>query len=316
MSVPDVAVVVATRNRPDRLAALLEGLTRQTFPAERFEVVVVDDASSDRRTSGILDSAAGRLPLRVLRREQAGGPGAARNDGWRAARAPLVAFTDDDCEVDPRWLEAGVAACVQDDGVVVVQGRTDPMPGEREGPFTRTIEAHGGPYFQTCNMFYPRSLLERLGGFDAESHPRSGEDTDLAWRAKAAGARVVYEPEARAWHAVNRLGPVGMLRVAARWSDSMRVYARFPELRREVFTYGIFWKGTHYLLVRALLALLVPRRLLVLRAWLANPYLALLVRRGRTEGGGPLLAPWYLLHDLVELVAVVRGAVRERRLML
>jgi hypothetical protein len=65
-----------------------------------------------------------------------------------------------------------------------------------------------------------------------------------------------------------------------------------------------------------LVALAVPRRFILLRAWLARPYLLHLIERGRTDGGGPVLAPYYLLHDLVELGAALRGAARYRTLVL
>jgi hypothetical protein len=110
---------------------------------------------------------------------------------------------------------------------------------------------------------------------------------------------------------------VGKLKVAARWSDSMEVYARFPTLRANVFSHKIFWKHSHYLLVRALLTVLLPRRLRPLGLLLAWPYLSDVMERIRLEGGrGAALAPYYLLHDLIELAAVARGAVRYRTLLL
>jgi hypothetical protein len=106
-----------------------------------------------------------------------------------------------------------------------------------------------------------------------------------------------------------------MLRVAARWTTPMLAYARHHELRRD-FVGGVFWKRTHYWLARTLLALLLPARYAPVRAWLAYPYLRDIWARGRVYGGGPLLAPWYVLLDVVETVAVARAAVRYRRLML
>lgn len=315
-AIPELSVVVATHNRADRLEALLESLKGQSLPRERFEVVAIDDCSSD-ATAELLEreAAAGELVLSVRRRELREGPAAARNDGWRAARAPVVAFTDDDCLADAGWLDALLRAAAEHPGAVV-QGRTDPNPAELHllGPFSRTLSVHeAGPYFQTCNILYPRDLLERLGGFDASTYSGpGGEDTDLAWRAIEEGAQVAFAPQARVFHAVARLGPVGKLRVAARWSETMRTFADHPALRRQQLTYNLFWKGSHYLLVRALLALLLPRRLNPLRRWLAYPYLRHLLERGQVEGGGPLLAPYFLVHDLVELVAVMRGALRYR----
>jgi GT2 family glycosyltransferase len=237
----------------------------------------------------------------------------------RAARTSLVAFTDDDCVAEPEWLAALMAAARAHPDAVV-QGRTDPNPAEldRSGPFSRSLRVHRlGPWYQTCNILYPRELLERLGGFDASAYSGpGGEDTDLAWRALELGREAVYVEEARVLHAVSRLGPVGKLRVAWRWTESMRVFARHRELRRAELKRRIFWKGSHYLLLRVLVAWLLPRRLWLVRRWLALPYLWHLAERGRREGGGLLASPYFALHDLVELAAVVRGAVRYRVLVL
>src|SRR5436305_877860 len=149
------------------------------------------------------------------------GPSGARNAGWRAARAPLIAFTDDDCVPSPGWLAALVAAAGPD---TVVQGPVQPIPSERRrlGPFSRSLWVDRlGPWYQAANVLYPRELLERLGGFDSETFPFAGEDCDLAWRALEDGAEAVWAPDARVHHAVNELGPAGSLRVALRWSESI-----------------------------------------------------------------------------------------------
>ena len=314
--------MVATRNRAARLERLLGSLRAQALPNRSFEVVVVDEASSD-WTRSVLTSEAdrGELTVRTIWHPRPLGPAAARNAGWRAAHAPLIAFTDDDCRSHPAWLEAGVRACSQNPGAVV-QGRTEPEPGERHllGPFSRTLRVErAGPYFQTCNIFYPRGLLERLGGFDADAFSEpvpGGEDTDLAWRAIEAGAPVAFADDALVFHAVTRLGPLGTLRLAARWSQTMQIFARHRELRGVHLTYGVFWKGSHYLLFRALVALSLPRPLRCLALWLALPYGKHLLERARIEGGGPMLAPYFVLHDLVEMAAVLRGAARYRTLVL
>jgi hypothetical protein len=231
----------------------------------------------------------------------------------------VVAFTDDDCVPAPDWLAVGLEAAAANPGGFV-QGRTTPDPAELDalGPFSRTIEVTElHPAFNTCNIFYPRELLERIGGFDTEAFGLApgGEDCDLAWRAIATGAEPSFEPRAVVHHAVDNVGPAGMLRVAARWTTPMLAYARHPELRQD-FVGGIFWKRTHYWLARTLLGLLLPARLAPFRAWLMYPYLRDIWARGKVYGGGPLLAPWYVLLDVVETVAVARAAVRYRRLML
>jgi glycosyltransferase involved in cell wall biosynthesis len=316
---PEISVVVATRNRAPRLERLLDGLRAQSIGADRFEVIVVDDGSTDETANALARIKAGWPAMRVITRAQPAGPATAREEGWRAATGGVIAFTDDDCVPVPHWLERGLAAIEANAGAFV-QGRTAPNPAEVDslGPFSRTIEvAELHPAFNTCNIFYPRAVLEQVDGFDARAFGRSpgGEDCDLAWRAIAAGARPVFEPEAVVHHAVDRVGPIGMLRVAARWTTPMLAYARHPGLRRD-FVGGIFWKRTHYWLARAILGALLPTRLAPLRNWLMYPYLRDIWARGRVLGGGPLLAPWYVLCDVVETVAVARAAVRYRRLML
>ena len=313
MSEPRVSVVVATRDRVGRLRRLLDSLREQSV--EDFELIVVDDGSA-RGTPELMrrEREAGWRAFRDVRREWPGGPSMARNEGWRLARAPLVAFIDDDCEATPDWLASLVAAAEGAPGSVV-QGRTLPNPREakRLGPYSRSLWVEEpGPYYQAANILYPRELLERLGGFDHHGFPYVGEDTDLAWRALNAGATIEWAPDALVHHGVKKLGPVGALRMATRWTPSILLFRRHPQLRSAHLTYGLFWKGSHYLLVRALLALLVRRWSRPLALWLGVPYVRHLLKRGSEEGGGPRAAPFYALHDLVELLAVARGAVRYR----
>jgi GT2 family glycosyltransferase len=318
--VADVAVVVPTWNRSARLAQLLDSLGAQTVGANRFEVVVVADPGDDATAAVIArERERKRLQLNAVARESSWGPASARDAGWRASAAPVVAFTDDDCVPEPSWLEAGLRALAANPGAIV-QGRTEPAPWELErlGPFARTVDIREpDPNFQCCNVFYARELLERVGGFDTADFDRwGGEDSDLAWRAIEAGARTAFAGEALVYHAVNELGPVGKLRVAARWKNAMLAYVRHPELRRAQFVKGVFWKGTHYHLVRAMSAVVLPRRLRFLRPWLVGPYLVALYGRARADRASLLLAPYYVVHDLIELWAVARAAVRHRSPML
>lgn len=314
-SIPQVSVAVATRNRRDLLAELLDSLRAQSLTSESFEVVVVDDGSTD-GTDELLASQLerGGMALTVIRLEGEG-PAAARNTAWSVARAPLVAFTDDDCIAAPGWLDAGLAAARTHPGAIL-QGRTEPRPDQLHlrSPFSRTQEIHAaGPLYETCNIFYPRSLLEDLGGF-AEDIFRmpAGEDTDLAWRALAHGESAEYVPHALVYHAVLVDGPLGTLRHALRWRTGMAVYARHPGLRRSHLRHGVFWSPTHEQLLLFMLGLALRRRLRLAAALMCSPYVMRLAVR-RT---GPLLAPYILLVDLVEMGSVATGAFRNRVLVI
>jgi GT2 family glycosyltransferase len=299
---PVASVVITTRDRPERLARQLASLSEQTGP--EFEVIVVDDGSA---------TPVEAPGARVIRREVSGGPGAGRNTGWRAAQAPLVIFTDDDCEVAPGWLEAYLAAAREHPGDFL-QGRVLPLPEEEAsfGPFSHTIRIEAPTRgFETANIAYPRELLERLGGFEETDFTQSGEDTDLAWRAIESGAEAIWVPEALAYHAVIQLGPLGVLRRAARWHEAPLVYKRHPALR-ETLEWRLFWSREHRMGFLALIALLLPRRLWWLRWWLAAPYVVRLTARR----SGPLLAPFIILVDLVEVATLLRGSARYCSLVL
>jgi glycosyltransferase involved in cell wall biosynthesis len=304
-----IAVVVATKNRAWRLSLLLEALRAQTVGLDAFEVVVVDDGSSDATPRLLAD--VGDLPLRVIRRETSAGPATARNAGWRAATAPLVAFTDDDCRPVPDWLERFAAAAAAHPGAVL-QGRVEKDPEQMGAltPFAHWMEVHhAGEGFPTANILYPRELLERLDGFDESFGRASGEDTDLGWRALEAGATVEFVPDALVHHGIVPVGAWPRLRGTARWTDSIRNYRLHPQMPKHK---GIFWRHNHWVLFRFLVALILPRWLGPIRLYLAAPYVKHLTDR-RT---GPLLAPYLLALDLGEVLAVVRGAIRYRVLVL
>lgn len=303
---PEVSAVIATRDRPTRLAALIAGLRAQTLPPERFEVVIVDDGSA---TPAI--PAAGGLNLRPILHATPRGTAAARNTGWRAARAPLVAFTDDDCVPTPGWLAALLAAAEQHPGAIV-QGRTEPNPAEldRRGVFSRTICVPSlGPQYEACNILYPSALLKALDGFDeAFGLFSAGEDTDLAWRALEAGASTVFAPEALVHHAVHDLGPARTLREAGRLHRTAWLFARHPGAR-VMLSRGLFWNGWHYLVLRSLLALWLPRRV---RRFLLTRHALQLIERARAAGAGPWAVPFLFAYDAIETGAAAWGAIRYR----
>jgi len=311
---PLVSVVVPTRSRPERLGRLLDALRAQTLGSDKFEVIVVADGACGQTLARLAEERRrSDLSLRVISNPAPRGPAAARNAGWRRASASTVAFTDDDCTPSERWLEEGLGAA---DAQTVVQGVTEPDPAEadRDGVFSRTVRVSSlGPQYETCNIFYPRALLERLDGFDERyGLTPGGEDTDLAWRAIEAGYGTRLAPEAVVYHGLERLGARGMLRVAARWSTPMLVFADHPQTRSMLFG-EVFWNVWHYLMWRSLAALLAPRWL---RGMILTLHLVQLRRRCRRSGAGSWAIPFLIVHDLVECWAVARGALRYRTLVL
>lgn len=236
---PRLSLVIPTYRRPDRLVRLIDALAHQTLPADRWEVLVVDDCSGP-ELGDTLASLPSRLPvpLQVLSTARNSGPAVARNLGWGKATAELLAFCDDDVVPDPRWLEAGLAALEADPLLGVVQGRTRVPDGVDvtalpEWSLWRQIEG-AGPFFEGCNIFYRRAALEDAGGFD-ETINWWGEDTSTGWKVVEQGWRRGYAPDAGVVHDVELRGPAWFLRNGWLEKNVVALAARHPGYRQEAF---------------------------------------------------------------------------------
>lgn len=183
------------------LTRLLVSLQRTEYP--RWEAVVVDDGSTDDTRAAVERFRASGMPLNY-RYQPWQKMGAARNMGITAAVGDIVAFTDDDCLVDPGWVGVLAETFRTHPEALGVQGKT---VTERSAmtPFTRQIEQlEGGQPYRTCNVAYRRSVLQALGGFD--SMLIRGEDVVMAMRVLERGpiifareAVVVHPPRPKEW---------------------------------------------------------------------------------------------------------------------
>jgi len=207
-SLPLVSVIVPTLSRPGPLARCLAALAAQDYPADRFEVVVVDDGS-DQPLDAVVADCCGPMQLTLLRQANAG-PGAARNRGAAAARGTLLAFTDDDCLPEPGWLAALARqhrATPGDllGGRVVNHDARNPYAEASqlilEGAYRYYARRPGpGQFFASNNMGVPSAAFGALTGFDADFRVAS-EDRDLCDRWLDAGRDLRYVPEAVVLHA-------------------------------------------------------------------------------------------------------------------
>lgn len=308
----EISVVIPTHDRPAGLTRLLGALSRQSIDGERFEVIVVDDGSA----APVQISGKG-LNLRVVRHQQPRGPAAARNSGWRGAATPIVAFVDDDCAPAEGWLEAMLGAAGAAGRQAVIQGRIEPLPIQRDRlhPLSHTIEVGGlSRLFVSAHIAYPRSLLERLGGFDESFNRAGGEDVELGARAMQAGARAHFALDAVVYHEVRRLSLLEHVRHTLKWTDGVRALAMHPELRT-LLILRLFWKPTHPWLLAAAAALIArcPR----LAALAGVPYLAHYRRVYRGQPGALTRAlPTHLAIDACEVGTALVGSIRHRTLML
>ncbi len=206
-----VSVLICTRDRSEMLEACLRSVLECAVPAS--EVIVVDQSRDESTRLAVCRYQGGKVPVRYLRGKGAG-VSRAKNQGIADCTSDIIAFTDDDCRVDPGWIAALVEPLLASNASAVV-GRTVSGRAEQDGDETFSVYAPDG-----ARVFGPRTHPWRVGGggnfavlrevlraagpFDERFGPgaplRSAEDMDLVHRLLRSGRRIVHVPEAVVWH--------------------------------------------------------------------------------------------------------------------
>jgi glycosyltransferase involved in cell wall biosynthesis len=206
---PFASVVVPTHNRAELLDEAVRSLCAQDYPADRYEVVVVDDGSTD-RSPDVAAGWEGRFPhVRVLRRTHEGA-NAARNAGLAAARGDPICFVDDDQAMPPSWLRALVqgalrfpeAGCAGGPIMLRLEGRPPRSCGQEplgEGELSLGSEYRFVEQVWGGNMALRRHAVDRIGAF-REFRMLGGNEIEWQQRARAAGIPIVYVPGAYLYH--------------------------------------------------------------------------------------------------------------------
>lgn len=206
----EISVILPTRNRAHLLPFVLDGFKRQNLPLSQFEIIAVDDGSTD-KTAEILNNARADLPLRLFRQRHVG-LAAAKNLGIFASRGRILLFADDDDVADPDLLLNHLAAhCTYQEDEIAILGYTRLAPEVAKSPLMHHVTQVGGQLFSygwmKPGMILPytefwggrssckRQLLIDRGIFDPV-FAFGYEDIELGWRLAPFGLRVVYEPAA------------------------------------------------------------------------------------------------------------------------
>lgn len=321
---PRICVVVPVRDRAQLLAALLDALAAQTY--RDFEVVVVDDHSTDGTPDVAVAAARFGLAVRVVPNEGEGAY-AGRRTGVANSSAPWLAFTDSDCVPAPEWLEAGITAL--ESGADVVNGRTEAARVAR--PLERTMESGEEGLYPTCNVFYRRDAYEAAGGFDPRAGDRFGfaegtiprrmgfgEDTLLGWRVRRAG-QAVYAPDALVRHQVLPVDLADTFRRTWMMVAFPALFREVPELRAGPLVrhgvvlntpgrYGIYWFA-------AALATRRPGLVAAAGAWWVTCRARLLRGPGSTRREKLVALPVQMGLDIVVTGALLAGSARFRSIV-
>lgn len=248
----DVSVVVPAHNASGTVSTLLDALEGQTLARERFELIVVDDGSTDSTADEVR---ARGWPILISTKDNVG-VWRARNVGIAKASSPLLALTDADCVPDPDWLERGLARFAADPALdILAGGITVTLPAK---PSTAALidaaryldqEKYARDGFSVTAAMWVRTRLVRdVGGFNERLAKMGHADHELGRLLTSVhGAKLTYAPEVHLTHPPRaKLG--GLARKSyrlGRGSAAWRRHARIPVARRPLFL------GSRRLLPRA-----------------------------------------------------------------
>jgi len=213
-----VSIVILTWNSESFVNTCLESISWQT--RGDYELVIVDNASRDKTLERVELSPFRRIVSKVIANKENIGCAGGNNVGWRAASGKIIIFLNPDTVVEPRWLEE-LAGALEHEPQAAVAGCKIFYPN------TRTLQHAGGvihpngmtthrgngeedrgQYDEICEMDYVtgaaiavrRDFLESVGGFDEEYFPAYFEESDLCYRARKRGKKVLYVPKAALYH--------------------------------------------------------------------------------------------------------------------
>jgi glycosyltransferase involved in cell wall biosynthesis len=204
------SIVIPTYNRPQQLRGCLHALAGLDYPAERYEVILVDDGGSA-PLGPVVAEYVDAVVIQLLRQEHAG-IAVGRNTGLAQARGAFLAFIDDDCRPTPTWLRC-LAARFQQTPDALIGGKV--VNALQDNVFSSAsqllidylhdhLNASFGPssFFAGNNIACPIGPLTALGGFNPSFYTlAAGEDRDLCHRWRSAGWPLLYAPEAVVEHA-------------------------------------------------------------------------------------------------------------------
>ena len=203
---PFVSIIIPVKNRPDEINACLKSLSLLDYPQERYEIIVVDDASTN---SLIIDIE--EKPFQIVRIPHSRGASYCRNLGAKTAKGEILAFIDSDCLSHPEWLTSLIPAFIKP-RVAIVGGYIDSydhktlldryekkMSSLTMGEdFKRTGINHSFFYVPTCNMLVKKDVFLSVGGFNEDLSV--GEDVDFCLRISEQGYDTEYWPMGIVFH--------------------------------------------------------------------------------------------------------------------
>lgn len=271
-TVPLLSVVVPTYNHASVLRHALACLAAQTLAAEAYEVVVVDDGSTDETPAVIAEAGTGLARVRGVHLERNRGRSVARNEGIRAACAPIVVFIDSDVLVRPDFLQRHLDLHHAAGESVIGRGPVATIPTPVL-PARNPAGLMSAAFLTTANASVPRQALLDAGLFDEGFVWYGWEDFDLGLRLRARGLTRRFSRGIVAFHVQppSTFDPIGpdLAKEEARARSALYFLQKHPGLStRILISDTAFHRALHFLLSGA--GFLTADRAPVIARWLAS----------------------------------------------
>ena len=206
-SLPTVSIIVPAYNAEKNIAELIKSLLNQDYPKELFEIIVVDNNSTD-RTKEIVK----QYPVKLLEENAVQSSYAARNKGILTAKNEILAFVDSDCVATPQWVKEGVKELVSE-SADLVGGNVEFVYSKKKTAaefYDSLIHMQNELYVKeqktspTANLFVKSPLFDKIGMFP--DHVKSGGDIQWTSKATRNGFLLVYAPKAIVKHPTRSFG--------------------------------------------------------------------------------------------------------------
>jgi glycosyltransferase involved in cell wall biosynthesis len=318
-SSPRISVVVPALNEEAHIEQCLTCLCRQTLAPDLFEVILVDNGSTD-RTVARAEQFADRLPLRILTLPRCT-ISELRNRGSSQAAGPILAFLDADCMAEPEWLEKALTLAKDDMlwGAHYLVQRDATWVGRIWFQHQATEQTGEVPFLPAGCLFVTRAAFDALGGFNPAV--QTSEDVDLCSRAWRKGMKVMAYPSLAVYHE-GTPRTLGRFYRQNRWHGKhvLRVFlAELPSTRNlplillTVYTFVAFWA------IPLVFVLAFPRHIALaaipLGLLLLPPLLLAVVKAIRSRSPADIagLFVLYLTYLLARAAALAQIPNRRRR---
>ncbi|WP_018617163.1 glycosyltransferase [Segetibacter koreensis] len=252
-----ISVVVPTFQRPQLLISCLRHLCRQTLEREKYEVIIVSDGPdvlakqivAEYRTCSSLNIKFLSLPVKK-------GPAAARNLGWQNAHGILIAFTDDDCLPDKKWLES-ILNHYKNEPEIAYTGKVIVPVSEQPTDFELNTKGLETGDFVTANCVCTKATLQATGGFDEAFTEAWREDSDLEFKLLNRKVPIVKLNDAIVIHPVRKVAWGVSIKEQRKAMFNALLFKKYPDLFRKRIRKSPNWKYYFIILFFIVLAVSV-----------------------------------------------------------